>query len=243
VHNAYCTLVEALSPPRLLEGRYTSKKDLVIDWLREAIITGEFQAGHHLRQEELAERLGVSITPVREALSELRAAGLLTQQANRGARVADTDPRLLADVAMLRSNLEPLAARLAAANLTPRDLELLRQLQNRFDELLHRGDTQDLRKLNYQIHMSIYRAAGSPLLLEFITQLWARLPWDILSVLPGQSARSLHEHAQLLAALEQHDGEAAERLTREHISHSADALLSFASERPSPTRYGSGGKP
>lgn len=235
--------MQPLSPPRLLDGRYTSKKDLVIDWLREAIITGEFQAGHHLRQEELAERLGVSITPVREALSELRAAGLLTQQANRGARVADTDPRLLAETAMLRSNLEPLAARLGAANLTAKDLELLRQLQDRFDNLVREGQTQDLRKLNYQIHMSIYRAAGSPLLLEFIAQLWARLPWDILSVVPDQSARSLHEHARLLAALEQRDGDAAEQLTREHISHSADALLKFASASPGPTRNGSGANP
>jgi DNA-binding FadR family transcriptional regulator len=68
--------MEMTRSPRLVEGRYTSKKDLVIAWLREAIIIGELQAGQHLRQEELTEYLGVSITPMREALSELHVAGL-----------------------------------------------------------------------------------------------------------------------------------------------------------------------
>jgi DNA-binding GntR family transcriptional regulator len=221
--------VEILRSRPLGEGRYTSKKDLVIDWLREAIVSGELRAGQHLRQEELAEYLGVSITPVREALSDLRAAGLLTQSTHRGARVAESDPGTLAEVALLRSHLEPLAVSLAAAKLTASDLDLLRQLQDRFDDLLQRGETQDLGKLNYQIHMSIYRGARSPLLLEIITQLWTRVPWDILAVLPGQSVQSRDEHAGLLRALERHDVDEAERLTREHISHSADALLRFVS--------------
>jgi DNA-binding GntR family transcriptional regulator len=224
--------VETTRLPRLLEGRYTSKKDLVLDWLREAIVTGELQAGQHLPQEELAERLGVSITPVREALSELRAAGLLTQNTHRGARVADTDARTAADLHLLRSTLEPLAARRAAANLTESDLILLRQLQERYDDLAQRGERRDLRKLNYQFHMSIYRAAGSPLLLDFIAQLWARVPGDILSVLPDRLADSLREHGGILQALEQRDVAAAERLTREHIAHGAEALLNVITGTP-----------
>ena len=217
--------VETAGLPRLLEGRYTSKKDLVLDWCREAIITGELQAGQHLPQEELAERLGVSITPVREALSELRAAGLLTQNTHRGARVADTNAPGAADLHLLRSTLEPLAVRRAATNLTDTDLLLLRQLQDRFAELVERGESRDLRKLNYQFHMSIYRAAGSPLLLDFIVQLWARVPLDILSALPDRARTSLREHETILRALEARDVAAAERLTREHITHGVEVLL------------------
>lgn len=224
--------VEIAELPRLLEGRYTSKKDLVLDWLREAIITGELHAGQHLPQEEVAERLGVSITPVREALSELRAAGVLTQNTHRGARVADTDARVATDVCLLRSTLEPLAARRAAANVTQTDLLLLGQLQERFVDLVQRGDSRDLRKLNFQFHMSIYRAAVSPLLLDFITQLWARVPFDILSALPDRSATSAREHEAILHALEERDVDAAERLTREHIAHGAEALLEVISGWP-----------
>jgi DNA-binding GntR family transcriptional regulator len=224
--------VETTGLPRLVEGRYTSKKDLVLDWLREAIVTGELQAGQHLPQEELAERLGVSITPVREALSELRAAGLLTQSTHGGARVADTDARVAADLHLLRSTLEPLAVRRAGAHLTETDLLLLRQLHERFADCVKRGDSRDVRKLNYQFHMSVYRAAGSPLLLDFIAQLWARVPFDILSALPDRATTSLREHDAILHALEQRDVDAAERLTREHIGHGAEALLEAISGSP-----------
>jgi DNA-binding GntR family transcriptional regulator len=224
--------VETTRLPRLLEGRYTTKKDLVLDWFREAIVTGELQAGQHVPQEELAERLGVSITPVREAISELRAAGLLTQNTHRGARVADTDARVATDLHLLRSTLEPLAARRAVAHLTETDLQLLRQLQARYGDLVERGESRDLRKLNYQFHMSIYRAADSPLLLDFIAQLWARVPLDILSALPDRSTTSLREHEQILRALERREVEAAEHLTREHIAHGAEALLEVISRSP-----------
>jgi DNA-binding GntR family transcriptional regulator len=222
--------------PVLREGRYTSKKDLVLDWLREAIITGELQAGEHLRQDEVAERLGLSITPVREALSELRAAGLLTQNAHRGARVADTDPATAAEVFFLRSLLEPVAARLAAPNLTEADIALLGQLQEHFDDLVRRGETRDMRKVNYQIHMAIYRASRSPLLVEFITQLWARIPWDILSVLPDRTHESLHEHENLLRALQRRDSDEIEQITREHIAHGSAALLSRLASAPRAAR-------
>ena len=98
---------------------YKSKKDLVVDVIREAILSGELEPGARLLQEDLAERLQVSSTPVREALRQLESEGILQSSPNRGVRVTEVDFGAVREIYQIRAELEALATRCAAPRLTP----------------------------------------------------------------------------------------------------------------------------
>src|SRR5713226_1038763 len=141
---------------------YKSKKDLVVEVIREAILSGELEPGARLLQEDLAERLQVSSTPVREALRQLETEGILQSSPNRGVRVAEVDLRTVREIYLIRADLEDLATRMAVPNLRAADLRRLKTLQAEIEALIRRGELKELRRLNYELHTIIYKAAALP---------------------------------------------------------------------------------
>jgi len=203
---------------------YKSKKDLVVEVIRDAILSGELEPGARLLQEDLAERLQVSSTPVREALRQLETEGILQSTPNRGVRVAEVDLQAVREIYLIRADLEALATRMATANLRAADLRRLKALQTEIETLIRRGELGELRRLNYELHVLIYEAAGLPELLKIIRSLWTKFPWDTLHVLPNRAFMSADEHARLIRALEDGNADLAGKLMREHIESGARAL-------------------
>jgi DNA-binding GntR family transcriptional regulator len=206
------------------KGIYKSKKDLVVDALREAILSGELEPGARLLQEDLAERLKMSSTPVREALRQLESEGILQSSPNRGVRVAEVDLRSVHEIYMIRANLEALATRVAAPKLQSAHLSHLRALHARIETLIEQGELKELRRLNYELHILIYETADLPELLKIIRSLWTKFPWDTLHVLPERASASSAEHGQLIDALAAGNIELAGQLMQAHIESGSREL-------------------
>lgn len=204
------------APPSFVLA-FESKTDLAASLLRELIVTGELSPGEPLRQRSLAERLGVSPTPVREALRRLEAEGLVTSDVHRGASVAKPYPATAEETARVRGALEALAAELAAEKITEPELRGLRALEQEMAGSL--DDRRRYATLNRQFHYDIGRAAHSPLLLSLLRLVWQAMPEGPVVRQPLEA--SARQHAELLAALEARDGPRAARLVHEHVEGTA----------------------
>ena len=196
----------------------SSMVEQTCDILRERIRTGEIPPGTRLRQEVLAEELGISRTPLREAMRLLAADGLVELEPNRGAIV--TALRHDDQVAFweARLALEPAAARLAAERPSATGIEAMRTAIA--EQRSARADGEGFAA-NRAFHLALVAAAGNPHLDRFAETLWVRAVGQ--SIYTAQSsdaavvAAYADQHAAMLAAIESGDAELAERLTREHI--------------------------
>ena len=196
----------------------SSMVEQTCDILRERIRTGEIPPGTRLRQEVLAEELGISRTPLREPMRLLAADGLVELEPNRGAIV--TALRHDDQVAFweARLALEPAAARLAAERPSATGIEAMRTAIA--EQRSARADGEGFAA-NRAFHLALVAAAGNPHLDRFAETLWVRAVGQ--SIYTAQSsdaavvAAYADQHAAMLAAIERGDAELAERLTREHI--------------------------
>ncbi|MEV7384664.1 GntR family transcriptional regulator [Streptomyces sp. NPDC091215] len=191
--------------------------DLVFEHLQERIVSGELAPGDRLDPTEIAASLGLSRTPVREAILQLDSAGLVRRLPYRGVVVADVDLGLAEEVAALRIHLETLAARIAVPRLREEDLAAMRDAHERLDAALAGAHAQrDFNELNRRFHMALYQRAGSSVLLREIESLAGqaeriRMHFDLRHSPAG------HHHAAILEACERRDPEAAAAATRDHI--------------------------
>jgi DNA-binding GntR family transcriptional regulator len=208
--------------------------------IREQIISGEYAMGARLGEAELATALGVSRTPIREALRRLSADGLVEAEANRGARVASWTPDDLDQIYELRALLEGHAAARAATRVTPEDLEQLAELCDRMEEAVAAGITRSdnldtLADGNRRFHARIMAVAGNPR-LHRLTDLLFQVPLSIhtyrhYSV--DELDRSMRHHREILEAFRHRDVDWAGSVWRCHIlaaRHSAPEADSFPSE-------------
>ncbi|RLV57617.1 GntR family transcriptional regulator [Aeromicrobium phragmitis] len=181
--------------------------------LRELIISGELVPEEPLRQRDLAERFGVSQTPVREALRRLESEGLIVNDPHRGASVAGSRRGAVEDNAEIRAALESLAARLAVRSIEDAQIALLRELNDEIAELPE-GDPR-YAELNRQFHFTIYEFADSPVLMSMMRLLWQAMPTG--PKVKRTQAKSVRQHARLIDALAARDGDKAAALTIKHI--------------------------
>jgi DNA-binding GntR family transcriptional regulator len=196
---------------------YVSKTDLVAALLRELVITGQLTAGEQLRQRDLAQRFGVSQTPVREAMRRLESEGLLICDTHRGFTVVPPDDGRLEENFQIRAALESLGAALAARKIDSGGLARLRELNDTMRGLA--DDDQGYAELNRDFHFTVYEYAHSPLLLSLMRLLWASLhggPRVLRS-----HAESARQHDGILQALSDGDAGAASARTYQHIMGAA----------------------
>jgi DNA-binding GntR family transcriptional regulator len=191
---------------------YRSKADLVALTLKDMIRSGELAPSSVLRQRDIAERLGVSPTPVREALQRLEAEGFVVSEAHRGAMVVRSEDSRLYENALIRAALESLAAQLAAERAALRDLV---ELEETNEALAGETDPDLAVALNRRFHFGIYEAAGSTVILAQLNLLWLTLDGGPRVERP--LSESVAQHRAILDALRRGDGEAAGDLTRRHI--------------------------
>ncbi len=191
---------------------YVSKTDLVAALVRELVVTGGLEPGEQLRQRDLAQRFGVSQTPVREAMRRLESEGLLVCDTHRGFTVVTPDADRDQDSSRIRAALESLGASLAARRVDPAGLGRLRELDDRMRTLT--GDDPGYAELNREFHFTVCEYAHSPLLLSLMRLLWASLPGGPRV---AASAGAAGPHDEIVAALAAGDAAAASARTYRHI--------------------------
>jgi DNA-binding GntR family transcriptional regulator len=205
---------------------FRTKEEQVADYLREGIISGVFPRGSRLKQAEIAERLQISITPVREALKLLEAEGYVSGDSYRGASVVPFDASASEEVLELRLLLETSLLRGAVEKLTTHDLTELRSLASEFEQAFRLGDRALARGINYRLHRRLYDIADMPQTLHFVQILWARYPFDLINAVEGRGADAAREHDDILLALIDGDVSAAMLALRKHIESGWSLLKS-----------------
>ncbi|MFN3724369.1 MAG: GntR family transcriptional regulator [Paracoccaceae bacterium] len=191
----------------------------------DAIEAGLYKPGDRLVESELAERLGVSRTPVREALQRLETQAMLTRD-GRSLIVASLDHNQLAELYAVRSELEGLAARLAARHATDEEIRVLRGMVED-DHRLLTGDPRAMSRANKRFHRQIHLASHNRFLvqqLDLVHRSMALMANTSLAA-EGRSEVALAEHDRIVAAIEARDGEAAYQALRVHISRAFETRL------------------
>jgi len=194
-----------------------SRSEFVYAKLCDAISEGRFRQGTRLREEEIADNLGVSRTPVREALRRLQARGLLSIGAGRSLIVTELTRQQVVELYAMREILEGSAARFAAQHAVDADIELLRHLHQEF--LTHWGDPQQAVYYNRRLHQAIYEAARNRYLLQALTQMqdaFALLHSNTFRA-PARPQASDAEHLEIINAIAERDADRAEQAARHHI--------------------------
>lgn len=212
----------------------------VANKVRDLILQGQLVPGTRLRPQHLAQGLGVSVMPVREALRILGAEGLVSFTPRIGARVAEFSDEAIEELYLERGALEGLAARLAVMNMTDEELQGLAEA---FNEMLQAEARQDLPGfINWdrEFHRRQYRACGRPRLVEHVFELWSAsrliLPMTVRTEDPMTTA--LASHRAILDACVRRDPTEAERITRIHTELAAERILAARRglKRPTATR-------
>jgi DNA-binding GntR family transcriptional regulator len=202
-------------------------REKILETIRDAILKGTLVPGEKVAEPELAERFGISRTPIREAFRQLESEGYLTVIPRKGAVVTSLSERDIQEFYSIKSILEGYAAHMAAERLSERDLDRLEGINERLAQLAREGDVKTFFRVHNEFHELFIRAAGNDKLLELITQLmmkFNRLRMASLS-LPGRMEISVQEHRKIIEAFREHDGEKADSLVRRTATYGGQVLI------------------
>lgn len=219
------TPIEPINHPQM--------RDQVFEKLRQAIINGDLKPGERLVERTLAEQLGVSRTPVREAIRMLELEGLITFQPKLGAVVSRVSDSEVIEIYRIRAVLEGLAARMAAENITPDGIEKLMNKLKEMEKAAEERDIIQLEKFHRQFNDIIYQAANSPRLYSMIStlvdhiQLYTKVGYSQ----PKRIEEASKEHRQLAEAIVQKNKDLAEHAARKHIDNSRRAYFQKMANR------------
>jgi DNA-binding GntR family transcriptional regulator len=202
----------------------------VARFVRKRIFDGTYSAGEYVRLDQLAAELGISVTPVREALFELRAEGLLAQQPRRGFVVLPVTGRDLTDVANVQAHVGGELAARAAINIDQDQLRQLKTIQTQLEEAYAEGDDERTVRLNHEFHRAINVAAESPKLAQLMSQITRYAPESVFPTIEGWPHQSIKDHRRVLSALSKHDGELARKAMSEHLAAGAAPLINHLTE-------------
>ena len=198
---------------------YKPLRDVVFENLRTAILDGNLKAGQRLMEVQLAEQLGVSRTPIREAIRKLELEGLVVMLPRKGAYVANMSFKDLIDVLEIRATLEGLAASLATERRSDDDVVELEKLAKEFETCVREADVEGVLKKDVDFHEKIFLMANNKKLYQLITSLWEQVQrFRVTYVSNYDASLSLvDEHNRILEAIKAGDTELAKKYATEHI--------------------------
>ncbi len=207
--------------------RHQTLREKILEAIREAILKGTLKPGEKVAEPELAERFGISRTPIREAFRQLESEGYLTVIPRKGAVVTSLSERDVEEFYAIKSILEGYAARMAAENLTDKEIERLEGINERLKQLANEGDVKTFFRVHNEFHDLFIRAAGNDKLMELISQLmlkFNRLRLTSLA-LPGRMEISVQEHEKIIEAFKRKDGPAADNQVRKTAAYGGQVLI------------------
>jgi GntR family transcriptional regulator of gluconate operon len=223
------TNLKPLSSPTLAEQ--------TVDLLRKRIIGGGFTSGQRLVETQLAKQLQISRGPIREALKQLAAEGLVREEPRRGTFVTAPTGKDVRDVYDLRAAIEPRAARLLIRHQDPQALEELRRALGRLQAAVRRSDLRELVRSDFEFHETLCRVSGNNRLHAVFVHN-ASVLRVLIQLEEGQFYRSFREveqqHRELLASIEASDETKAEELIVRHLEDARDRLLSYLADTAVP---------
>ncbi len=221
---------ERLAPIRL--DAYRPLRDLVAETLRQAIQEGKLEPGTRLMEIQLAEELGVSRTPIREAIRELEADGFVVMIPRRGTYVADISLKDIAQVFEIRTALEELAAGLAAERITESELEELERILLEISDHIEKQDIDKIIEADVRFHQVLYEASRNTRLEEIIHNLREQvLRFRSVSLkYPGRLEETWQEHRDLVEAIAEHNAARAMKIATKHMENSERTLLKGMAE-------------
>jgi DNA-binding GntR family transcriptional regulator len=207
--------------------RHQTLREKILENIRDAILKGTLKAGERVSEPDLAERYGISRTPIREAFRQLESEGYLTVVPRKGAVVTSLSERDVEEFYSIKSILEGYAARLAAEKLTEKELERLETINKRLSRLATAGDVKSFFRIHNEFHELFIKASGNEKLLELILQLLKK--FDRLRVaslsLPGRMEISVQEHDKIIEAFKNHDGDTADQLVQKNAAYGGQVLI------------------
>ena len=199
--------------------QYETKKDYILESLKDRILSGTFGPGFHLKTRQIAEEYGTSEIPVREALSQLASMGLVRIIPHVGAITSTLSSHDLKEIFQIRETLESLAVRLAVPQLTDDDINQITDIAQALEKAVTEGAAPDrLNYLNRQFHTQIYQHCDNQRLIHIIDDLWnhaTRYPGPLTGNNP-ETLQSLQDHQDIVTALKERDAETAELVTLTH---------------------------
>lgn len=204
-----------------------SLRGRVFAQIEEDILNGKYRSGDSLIETKLSEELGVSRTPVREAIRQLELEGLVQAIPNKGAIVTGITAKDIEDIYTIRMMIEGLAARWAAEKITEDELEQLKEAVGLEEFYTSRDDMQHLMKLDSRFHEAIFKACKSKVLMHMLSTFhhYVQKARGYSLEIPGRAQKALEEHKAILQAIMERDPEKAEKLTTEHIMNASSNLL------------------
>lgn len=194
--------------------------------LEDLIVFGHFSPGEHLTEEALAEHLGVSRQPVREALQTMAGAGFVDLKPGRGAFVHRPTVEEVHDVFHVRGLLEADSAALAAQRIDDEGRQLLESIYERGEAATAFGDSRQLIELNTEFHDAVMAIGGNKVSLKVLGELRRRVGWYLATIITSRAPSSWMEHRGILDAISSGNAELARQLMGEHIAHSKQLIES-----------------
>lgn len=207
--------------------RHQTLREKILETIRDAILKGTLKPGEKVAEPDLAERFGISRTPIREAFRQLESEGYLTVIPRKGAVVAALSEQDVQEFYAIKSILEGYAAELAATRLEEKDIDKLEKLNARLKQLASEGDVKTFFRVHNEFHELFLKAAGNKKLYDLVLHLgmkFNRLRMASLSV-EGRMSISVAEHEKLIKAFRKHDGVQAENLVKKTAAIGGEVLL------------------
>lgn len=214
-------------------NEYLPLRDVVFNTLRQAILRGELKPGERLMEIQLANKLGVSRTPIREAIRKLELEGLVLMIPRRGAEVAEITEQNLRDVLEVREALEELSVKLACEHATQAQIEEMKQAAQVFKESLSGDDVTRIAEADVAFHDAINMATDNQKLIQILNNLREQMYRYRMEYLKDRQSHSVlvREHEEILNALCARDAEKALNVTITHIERQRDHILNLLTKK------------
>ena len=206
---------------------YKPLREVIFNTLREAIIVGELKPGERLMEVRLADKMGVSRTPVREAIRKLEIDGLVEMLPRKGAHVADLSVKDIMDVLEVRSTLDGLASSLSAERITDDEIKELKHVQSQFVNYIEKDNLQGSIKKDVEFHDIIYRSSRNEKLILIANNLREQVQrFRVIYLKDFSSSKELvKEHMDILDAIIRKDPEASKMYAQRHINNQEDTII------------------
>lgn len=209
-----------------MEYQEQSLGSQIFNRIRDDILSGNYTPGEELKEATLGKQLGVSRTPVREALRQLDLEGLVEIAPNRGAKVIGISRKDVEDIYHMRARLEGLAARKAAEHIKEEELAEMEEVILLSEFHVKKPESKQMVRLDGRFHEIMYRASGSRMLEHVLTDFlhYVKMARSHSVKTEHRAQESVKEHKRILEAIRQRDGDLAEQLANEHIQHVIENL-------------------
>ncbi|TCK93286.1 GntR family transcriptional regulator [Natranaerovirga hydrolytica] len=216
-------------------NEYLPLRDVVFNALREAILKGELNPGERLMEKQLAERMGVSRTPIREAIRKLELEGLVVMVPRKGAEVARITQKALKDVLEVRCALEELAVKIACEKVAQKEIKALRETMEAFNQAVNKGDVEKIVEKDVEFHDIIFNSTDNEKLIQILNNLREQIYRYRVEYIKKTDNHQIlvKEHEEILNAIESKNVEKAQEVAQQHIINQETTIIKFIKENGS----------